>query len=205
MMRINSNAFLDTTMLRLRFKSKQFSPTIAESLLQNRFKIRAKKLTHPNEYRPDFVYDPTWHHEIDQFKTRRYSARGNFRRSTLIKYDQDKDERDSGSKSSYRPTTPVLESRPRLLFTYPSNGQDTVTITSNDVLRLPEGYYLNDSIIDFDLRRLYIESPASVQAQVHIFSSFFYRKLSNEGTLVNARINIFEKRFSFVPINEQYV
>lgn len=119
-------------------------------------------------------------------------------------FDQGSSPRALKASSAYCPTVPPdLEANPRLLFTYPPDGIDVISINSNDMLRLAEGYYLNDSIIELDLRRLYLEAETWIKEQVHIFSSFLYRKLAKEGsTCSTIPVNIFERTFSFIPINE---
>ena len=45
------------------------------------------------------------------------------------------------------------------------------------VLRLDEGEFLNDSLMDFYLRYLYEGLPEHIKPRVHIFSTFFYARL----------------------------
>lgn len=110
-----------------------------------------------------------------------------------------------------RPAIPKLEQTPRLLFIYPPGSVDAVAITSNELLRLADGVYLNDSLIDFDLRCTYSAAPPSVRTETHIFSCFFYRKLTENTTAAAVaahsitKINIFQKRLLLLPINEQYL
>lgn len=113
---------------------------------------------------------------------------------------------------------PDLQMNPELLFIYPPNSSDAVSITSNEVLRLRDGIYLNDSLIDFDLRLIMDETinESPVKNMTHIFSSFFFQKLSNtefnpesDARLKNrqclsslTRVNIFDKQLVLLPINE---
>lgn len=105
-----------------------------------------------------------------------------------------------------RPAIPRTDAKPRLLFSYPFGSHSSISITSNELLHLPEGVYLNDSLIDFDLRYTVEHLPSPLHRITHIFSSFFFRKISSQRAASHSptRINIFEKTYCFVPINEQY-
>ncbi len=100
---------------------------------------------------------------------------------------------------------PALAASPRLLFMYPEGGCDSVAITTNELLRLPSGMYLNDSLIDFDLRLSLERCTASVREQCHIFSCFFFRKLKdNIASAAESltKVDIFSKSLVVIPINE---
>jgi sentrin-specific protease 7 len=106
------------------------------------------------------------------------------------------------------------------LFIYPP-GRGGISITIHDYLCLGSDQYLNDVIIDFYLK--YIEKELITNEQrnrVHIFSQFFYKRLTTmtrekdvKLTAAEKRwkrvsawtkqVNIFEKDFIIVPINEQ--
>mmetsp|Transcript_24277 Transcript_24277/g.55297 ORF Transcript_24277/g.55297 Transcript_24277/m.55297 type:complete len:957 (-) Transcript_24277:767-3637(-) len=81
-----------------------------------------------------------------------------------------------------------------------------LTITSEDMDRLESGEYLNDTIIDFWMQWMSRKENLST-SPVHIFSTHFFTTLKEEGieavTKWTARknINIFEKRFVYIPIN----
>ncbi|NWS30405.1 SENP7 protease, partial [Polioptila caerulea] len=96
-------------------------------------------------------------------------------------------------------------------------------VTREDLECLEYGEFLNDVIIDFYLKYLLLEkAPKHVADRTHIFSSFFYKCLtrterSSEGDVkVSAaqrrhrrvktwtrHINIFNKDYIFVPVNEE--
>ncbi|NXC82777.1 SENP7 protease, partial [Cercotrichas coryphoeus] len=96
-------------------------------------------------------------------------------------------------------------------------------VTREDLECLEYGEFLNDVIIDFYLKYLFLEkAPKHVADRTHIFSSFFYKCLTrteknSEGDVkVSAaqrrhrrvrtwtrNINIFNKDYIFVPVNEE--
>ena len=118
---------------------------------------------------------------------------------------------------------PVLEkdSNPVEYLIYPSSKQrGGVTVTSNDYLCLQKGQFLNDVIIDFYLKYLQCgpmeENP--LMCRTYIFSIYFYSRLITKGKVASAippaqlmhnnvkkwtkNVNIFEKDFIVIPINE---
>ncbi|XP_067132047.1 sentrin-specific protease 6-like isoform X2 [Centruroides vittatus] len=123
--------------------------------------------------------------------------------------------------SAYSPKKPVIK-----LLTYPPPPQTGgITITSEDLECLNTGEFLNDVIIDFYLKYLIMEKLSeSDKNRTHIFSSFFYPRLTQK---VNTRnnseddismtiqakrhsqvktwtrhVDIFEKDFIIIPINQ---
>jgi hypothetical protein len=91
-----------------------------------------------------------------------------------------------------------------------ANGQSTATLaprsvslTRSDVFRLNEGFYLNDSLIDFELRRL---APALARPHAAVaFTSFFLEQLQRGGHASVARwtrgVDVFAQRFILVPVH----
>jgi hypothetical protein len=104
-----------------------------------------------------------------------------------------------------------------------------LTISAGDCKRLAPAEYLNDTLIDFWMRWyvlrafLWIRSICSVshdativfrisrneeKAAIHYFSTHFYSALCENGTegvqrwTAKKSINIFEKKFIFVPVNK---
>ncbi|EJF56667.1 hypothetical protein BD309DRAFT_865405, partial [Dichomitus squalens] len=69
------------------------------------------------------------------------------------------------------------------LLVYPQTGTGAVNITRADLKRLDDGQYLNDTIIEFGLK-LWMENLRQklpeLADQVHVFNSFFYKKLSSK-------------------------
>jgi len=106
------------------------------------------------------------------------------------------------------------------LLIYPP-GRGGLSINTYDYVCLATDSYLNDVIIDFYLRYLHNEKLSPEQkAKTHIFSQFFYKRLTTMSkdkdqklTAAQKRhsrvaswtknVNIFEKDFVIIPINEQ--
>ena len=129
-------------------------------------------------------------------------------------------------KTSF-PTAVEKELSPKQYLVYPNNknqsgGQTaaSVTVTSNDYLCLQTGQYLNDVIIDFYLNYLQCgllrDNP--MISRTYIFSIYFYSRLITKSRGTSAipsshlmhnnvkkwtkNVNIFQKDFIVIPINE---
>ncbi|KAJ0009568.1 hypothetical protein NQD34_001270 [Periophthalmus magnuspinnatus] len=104
----------------------------------------------------------------------------------------------------------------------PSKGR--ISVSSEDVLCLSPGQFLNDVIIDFYLKYLLLEGVGGAVAEKsHVFSSFFYKQLSKrraagEDDVASVpdrhtrhqrvrtwtrNVDIFTKDFLFVPVNQE--
>lgn len=93
------------------------------------------------------------------------------------------------------------------------SGTGSLNITNGDVSRLKPGEFLNDTLIEFGLK-LWLadlhESNPELAMQVHVFSSFFYKKLStkipedgyNSVRKWTSKFDLFQKKYIIVPINE---
>ncbi|XP_073425407.1 sentrin-specific protease 6 isoform X2 [Dendrobates tinctorius] len=109
------------------------------------------------------------------------------------------------------------------LFVYPPPpAKGGISVTNEDLHCLNEGEFLNDVIIDFYLKYLVLEKLREKADKIHIFSSFFYKRLNQRErrnlqdtanlTLQQRRhgrvktwtrhVDIFQKDFIFVPLNE---
>uniref|UniRef100_A0A8C5R8M3 Sentrin-specific protease 6 n=1 Tax=Leptobrachium leishanense TaxID=445787 RepID=A0A8C5R8M3_9ANUR len=109
------------------------------------------------------------------------------------------------------------------LFVYPPPpAKGGISVTNEDLHCLNEGEFLNDVIIDFYLKYLVLEKLGKDADRIHIFSSFFYKRLNQRErrnlqdtanlTLQQRRhgrvktwtrhVDIFQKDFIFVPLNE---
>ncbi|CAL7933808.1 unnamed protein product [Xylocopa violacea] len=105
----------------------------------------------------------------------------------------------------------------------PPPAKGGIAINTEDYLCLGEDQFLNDVIIDFYLKYLTLEVLSeSDQRRTHVFSSYFYKRLTSPHTQAvesnvppspaakrHARVqkwtknvNIFEKDFIIIPINE---
>ncbi|XP_014363724.2 uncharacterized protein LOC106715044 isoform X1 [Papilio machaon] len=116
----------------------------------------------------------------------------------------------------------------RQILIYPP-GKGGIPINTEDYMCLAQDQFLNDVIIDFYLKHLVHDILTHVQREkTHIFSTFFYKRLTTKPSKVNKisnphewdnslspaqkrharvktwtkNVNIFEKDFIVVPINE---
>lgn len=109
------------------------------------------------------------------------------------------------------------------ILTYPpGKGKGSIAIKTNDYVCLGIDQYLNDVIIEFYLQYLLNEVlTPSQRAKTHVFGTFFYNTLTNTNLGANnakltapqkrhervknwtKHVNIFEKDFVIVPINQQ--
>ncbi|XP_072369677.1 sentrin-specific protease 7-like isoform X1 [Scyliorhinus torazame] len=123
-------------------------------------------------------------------------------------------------KHTFRQSGPVQ----KIIVFPPPPTKGGLAVTTEDLECLEEGEFLNDVIIDFYLKYLLLEkAPKELAEHTHIFSSFFYRRLtrkdnagSEEATNLSIQhkrhqrvrtwtrhVDIFTKDFVFVPVNEE--
>uniref|UniRef100_A0A8C4PYB7 Ubiquitin-like protease family profile domain-containing protein n=1 Tax=Eptatretus burgeri TaxID=7764 RepID=A0A8C4PYB7_EPTBU len=115
---------------------------------------------------------------------------------------------------------------PSRLFIYPPPpNKGGIGVSTDDLLCLEPGEFLNDIIIDFYLKYLVMEKLGKKDAErVHIFSTFFYKRLLQTERVVpehlasltpsqrrhhrvrtwTRKVDIFQKDFIFIPINEEH-
>lgn len=112
---------------------------------------------------------------------------------------------------------------------YPATGSNTVSITHEDYFCLEDESFLNDVIIDFYFKWIqHSIIPVESREKTHVFTTYFYKRLTtrpprsknklhpveDDVNLSPAekryervrrwtkKVNIFEKDFVIVPINE---
>lgn len=127
--------------------------------------------------------------------------------------------------SENTPTTTQLQPNEiRQLLIYPQ-GKGGISINTEDYMCLATDQYLNDIIIDFYLKWVHENIiPDAQKERTHIFSTFFYKRLTTLTRHINhdkdvkqsaaqkrharvqnwtKNVNLFEKDFIIIPINEQ--
>ncbi|KAI6129977.1 hypothetical protein EV401DRAFT_681080 [Pisolithus croceorrhizus] len=114
--------------------------------------------------------------------------------------------------------TPPLAPQPNveqdeLVLMYPPGGPGALNIMRSDLKRLEPEEYLNDTLIEFGLK-LWLselrEKDPLLADQIHVFSSFFYKKLNTKNVEEGfqsvrkwtAKVDLFSKKYIIVPINE---
>ncbi|XP_035986305.1 sentrin-specific protease 6 isoform X1 [Fundulus heteroclitus] len=111
----------------------------------------------------------------------------------------------------------------KLMVYPPPPAKGGILVTNEDLHCLNDGEFLNDVIIDFYLKYLVLEKLKKEDAQrIHVFSSFFYKRLNqrerrtgpdtvnltiqkkkhNRVKTWTRHVDLFQKDFIFVPINE---
>lgn len=65
------------------------------------------------------------------------------------------------------------------LLIYPP-GVGGLSINTEDYLCLAQEQFLNDVIIDFYLKYLVLNLPEEKKEKVHVFSTFFYKRLTTK-------------------------
>lgn len=68
------------------------------------------------------------------------------------------------------------------ILMYPKEGQGRLSINTEDYVCLGVDQFLNDKIIDFYLKYLWENLPTEQQEKVHVFSTFFYKRLTTKPT-----------------------
>ncbi|KAF9357203.1 hypothetical protein BGX26_004076 [Mortierella sp. AD094] len=106
------------------------------------------------------------------------------------------------------------------LFLFPfksSSKSKSIAIQSEDMSRLNEGEFLNDTLIEFGLKHVYANVETrnpDLADKTYIFNSFFYeRLLTKSGKSIQYdsvkswtnKIDLFSKKYIIIPIHEKYV
>ncbi|KAM3457530.1 hypothetical protein MY3296_000962 [Beauveria thailandica] len=96
---------------------------------------------------------------------------------------------------------------------YPASGRNRTSVEKEDILKLDEGEFLNDNLINFYLRYLQTnigrDHPEFVN-RVHIMSTFFFEKLTSRKGGINydgvkswtSKLDLFSYDYVVVPVNE---
>ncbi|KAM3473835.1 hypothetical protein MY5147_004570 [Beauveria neobassiana] len=96
---------------------------------------------------------------------------------------------------------------------YPASGRNRTSVEKEDILKLDEGEFLNDNLINFYLRYLQTkigrDHPEFV-SRVHIMSTFFFEKLTSRKGGINydgvkswtSKVDLFSYDYVVVPVNE---
>ncbi|XP_048841058.1 sentrin-specific protease 6 isoform X2 [Brienomyrus brachyistius] len=134
-------------------------------------------------------------------------------------FEDDDDEAEDMSELQPTFTGPVV----KLMVYPPAPAKGGISVTNEDLHCLSDGEFLNDVIIDFYLKYLFLEKLKTEDAQrSHVFSSFFYKRLNqrerrnvpdaahlpiqkkkhNRVKTWTRHVDLFQKDFIFVPINE---
>ncbi|GLB38240.1 hypothetical protein LshimejAT787_0501050 [Lyophyllum shimeji] len=117
-------------------------------------------------------------------------------------------------KSPTRQRSPTLDPD-EVILCYPQGVPGAVNITNADYKRLQPGEFLNDTLIEFGLKlwlRRLEESNPELASQIHVFSSFFYKKLNRKNAdegyesvrKWTSKIDLFRKKYIIIPINENF-
>ncbi|XP_069091756.1 sentrin-specific protease 6 isoform X3 [Pleurodeles waltl] len=133
-----------------------------------------------------------------------------------LQFFEDDDEESGESHSVF--IGPIV----KLIVYPPPPAKGGISVTNEDLHCLNEGEFLNDVIIDFYLKYLVLEKLRKDADRIHMFSSFFYKRLNQRErrnyqetanlSLQQRRhgrvktwtrhVDIFQKDFLFVPLNE---
>ncbi|KAM0789869.1 hypothetical protein ACM66B_006715 [Microbotryomycetes sp. NB124-2] len=113
----------------------------------------------------------------------------------------------------------------KVVLTYPTGAPGAISLTHGDTKRLAEGEFLNDTLIEWGMKRI-VEDVAKRQPEhdgvsadaIHVFSPFFFKRLTQKKKIVGKdgqpidnytavkkwtqRFDLLAKKYIVVPINE---
>ncbi|GAA5883975.1 hypothetical protein JCM6882_002089 [Rhodosporidiobolus microsporus] len=158
------------------------------------------------------------------------NRRSSVRRNYLNESDDEDDDDDDGAVQVQDPRArpePEPYAADEIVLEYPMEraaGQTSVALTYGDTKRLKDDEFLNDTLIEFGLKRAIdavvekdkeLTEDQQLAPKTHVFNSFFYKQLSSGKGKKNPqqvgyslvekwtkKINLFDKKFIVVPINE---
>ncbi|XP_074847086.1 sentrin-specific protease 6 isoform X2 [Carettochelys insculpta] len=157
-------------------------------------------------------------HKENKIKNVVSDSKMQLRNARPFQFFEDDDDDEIGE-----PHTVFIGPIEKLIVYPPPPAKGGISVTNEDLHCLNEGEFLNDVIIDFYLKYLVLEKLKKEDAdRIHVFSSFFYKRLNqrerrNLHETANLSIqqkrhgrvktwtrhvDIFEKDFIFVPLNE---
>lgn len=101
----------------------------------------------------------------------------------------------------------------RMTLEFPVNGRNRASVDKDDVLRLNEGEFLNDNLINFYLRYLQADLESKrpdILQKVHFFNTYLFPTIKSSAGNINykgvekwtAKIDLFSYKYIVVPINE---
>ncbi|KAF9968613.1 hypothetical protein BGZ70_001349 [Mortierella alpina] len=117
------------------------------------------------------------------------------------------------------PPTALSDHAEETLFVYPLNNtakSKSIAVRAEDVSRLDDGEFLNDTLIEFGLRYAHANVELKNEAladQIYIFNTFFYQRLNTKPTKGavssydavkswTAKVDLFAMKYIIVPIHE---
>ncbi|WWC86989.1 uncharacterized protein L201_001870 [Kwoniella dendrophila CBS 6074] len=140
--------------------------------------------------------------------------------STSGSVESDNEQREIPAKTRSKAPKLFQGDKNDLLFPFPPTGRADVNITVGDAQRVESGEFLNDTLLEFGLRRVLGELRDEIKNTVHLFNSFFYERLSDRSKKIDKETghwpgyesvkkwskgkDIFEKDFIVIPINEHF-
>ncbi|KAJ2559730.1 hypothetical protein EV175_000196 [Coemansia sp. RSA 1933] len=169
--------------------------------------------------------------EMKRNRLRRRTTGGPGLARKLYTLEDSPESEGSGATQQQEEARAYFPSDYTLRFEYPRGGPKAISVTGADISRLYMGEFLNDTIIEFYLRYIgenLRKSDPEMYNQCFFFNSFFFKKLSHRArtstTMVQpdgstspanpvelvyrqlkkwtASVELFGKRYIFVPINE---
>ncbi|KAJ3498840.1 hypothetical protein NLG97_g812 [Lecanicillium saksenae] len=169
-----------------------------KSLEWNSKKLREKTTVRSDHQEPRRSASPIRRVGMQTRRTRNLSPTRRERSPILDRWS----EKNAGWEDSWKQT-----------LVYPATGRNRASVDKEDILRLDEGEFLNDNLISFYLRYLQTkmerERPELLN-RVHIFSTFFFEKLTSGKGSINydgvkswtSKLDLLSHDYIVVPVNE---
>ncbi|KAF9275442.1 hypothetical protein BGZ68_010780 [Mortierella alpina] len=117
------------------------------------------------------------------------------------------------------PSTALSDHAEETLFVYPLNNtakSKSIAVRAEDVSRLDDGEFLNDTLIEFGLKYAHANvelKNAALADQIYVFNTFFYQRLNTKPTKGaassydavkswTAKVDLFAMKYIIVPVHE---